>query len=427
MLSLSTQHGLPFHVMTKPIGPICNLDCEYCFYLTKTNLYPAEKDFRMSDNVLEEYIKQYIAHQPGPVISFAWQGGEPTLMGLEFFQHIVELQQQYLPEGWHVENSLQTNGTLLDQEWCDFLREHSFLVGLSLDGPPEIHDVYRKDKQGRPSSPQALRGLELLKEHKVEFNVLCVVNNVNAKQPMEVYQFFLDHEVKYIQFIPLVEGSKEEGVSSRSVSGLEYGRFLTTIFNHWVRFDLGDIYVQLFEGIVGTEAGMGSSLCVFSPSCGRFLAMEHNGDIYACDHYVDPDHLLGNIMNQNMAEMVNSPEQQGFGKEKSTSLTEYCKQCPVLSYCYGGCPKNRVTVSPTNEEGHNHLCDGYRQFFRYVQPYSRVIVNKLQRKTAPPAIRQKMQEVYDTIWSGVGRNDLCPCQSGKKYKKCHQSYSLPRF
>ncbi len=418
MENLAIARSLPFHIMTKPIGATCNLDCEYCFYLTKSKLYPNQSDFRMQEHVLEEYIVQYIAQQPGPEVSFAWQGGEPTLMGLDFFRKVVELQEANRPKGWTIANSIQTNGMLLDNNWCEFLRKHKFLVGLSLDGPPELHDRYRKDKKGGNTSAEVRASLERMQASNVEFNVLCVVNNVNVEHPLKMYHYFKELGVNYLQFIPIVEQEVDGKVGVRSVGGIEYGRFLTQIYNEWVCEDLGEIYVQLFEGLVGIGAGMGPSVCVFAPTCGRFLAMEHNGDVYACDHYVDPDHLLGNFLITKMVDMVDSPNQKQFGQDKLDTLTEYCKRCPVLTYCYGGCPKNRVGLSPDGEAGHNHLCAGYRQFFTYVQPFNKAIVSQLQQRQAPHGIRQLTKDVYRTLWDQIGRNDLCPCQSGKKYKKC---------
>ncbi len=410
------QLNQPFHIMVKPIGAVCNLRCEYCFYLGKTGLYPEEKDFRMPDDVLEQYIKSYIEAQSGPTVSFAWQGGEPTLMGLAFFERVVELQKQYLPDGWQCENSLQTNGILLDEAWCHFLHQHGFLVGLSLDGPPQLHDLYRRDPEGKGTSAQVIEALRRMQEHQVEFNILCVVNNANAEQPLAVYDFFKEMDCGFLQFIPLVE--PENGrPSHRSVSGSQYGYFLTQIFNEWVRHDLGDIYVQMFESCVGSAAGMGAGVCVNSRYCGRFLAMEHNGDLYACDHYVVPSHKLGNIMADSMGEMVNSDAQNGFGRDKFDALPQKCLDCAVLTMCFGGCPKDRLLQ---DEDGRwrNVLCEGFFQFFSYIHPYMERIVQLLKKQAPPESMRKEAQAIYASLYSHVGRNDNCPCGSGRKYKKC---------
>ena len=308
-----------FHIMTKPIGPICNLDCEYCYYLEKQALYPGKARFRMSEKLLEIYIEQYIQSQPGPVVHFAWQGGEPTLMGLDFFRKVVELQRKYLPQGWRVTNALQTNGTLLTPEWCEFLRENDFLVGISIDGPAQFHDHYRVDKKQRPTHVKVMQGLRLLQEHRVEYNVLCVVNSVNVKHPLEVYQFFKEHGVKHLQFIPLVEKLGVAGVSHRTVPPKEFGLFLAAIFDEWVRHDVGEIFIQIIEECFAVWLGHRAQLCIFAETCGRALAMEHNGDLYSCDHFVAPEYKLGNIIELPMVEMITSEAQERFGEEKKSA------------------------------------------------------------------------------------------------------------
>lgn len=411
------QIKLPFHVMTKPIGPICNLACEYCFYLDKDGLYPNEKNFRMSDELLEEYIKQYIACQPGPVVPFAWQGGEPTLMGLEFFQKAVELQKKYLPEGWHAENAFQTNGILLDEAWCDFFRENSFLVGISIDGPAHLHDVYRKDRGGQSTHARVLKSMHLMKERQVEFNILCVVNNVNSQYPKEVYRFFRDEGAQFIQFIPIVEHLGGGKVSARTVDPQQFGRFLIGVFNEWVTHDIGRVFVQTFEECASVWAGLGARLCVFTEVCGRAMAMEHNGDVYSCDHYVFPEYKLGNMLEVPLSEIVESPFQKKFGRDKTDALPTYCRECDVRFICNGACPKDRFAFTPDGEPGLNYLCQGYKQFFHYVDPYMRALVEAIRRRLPPAKMRAQMMAVHKRIWD-VGRNDPCPCGSGKKYKKC---------
>ncbi len=321
----------PFHIMAKPHGPICNLDCTYCYYLEKKNLYAANgRGYRMSDSVLENYIRQYIESQPAGHVSFAWQGGEPTLLGVPFFEHVVELQRKYA-NGKTVDNAFQTNGTLLDDEWGEFLARNRFLIGISIDGPEEVHDVYRVDKGGQPTFARVMRGLGYLKKHGVEFNTLTVVNRKNSYRPRDTYRFLKQIGSKYLQFIPVVEQVAEEpdanglvlikpfsrqkaSVSDWSVEPLQFGKFLTGVFDEWVLSDVGHIFVQIFEVALESWAHLPQSLCVFAPECGRALAVEHNGDVYSCDHFVYPENRLGNIMERALNSLVQSPQQSGFGE-----------------------------------------------------------------------------------------------------------------
>ncbi len=411
------QIKLPFHVMTKPIGPVCNLACEYCFYLEKDALYPKAEDFRMSDELLEEYVKQYIASQPGPIVPFAWQGGEPTLMGLEFFQKAVELQKKYLPQGWQVENAFQTNGILIDEDWCQFFRDNNFLIGLSVDGPEDLHNVYRKDRGGIGTHARVLKTMHLLQEQKVEYNILCVVNKANSQRPKEVYRFFRDEGAEFIQFIPIVEHFGEGKVSDRSVDPAQFGKFMIGVFNEWLTHDVGQVFVQTFEECASVWAGFGSRLCVFTEVCGRAMAMEHNGDVYSCDHYVFPEYKLGNILETPMAEIVECDFQKQFGRDKTAALPEYCRKCEVKFMCNGACPKDRFATTPDGEPGLNYLCQGYKQFFRYVNPYMQVLAQAIRARQTPEQMRDRMLLVHKKVWD-VGRNEPCPCGSGKKYKKC---------
>jgi uncharacterized protein len=412
--------AVPFHVMVKPIGPICNLACSYCFYLDKKRLYPQEKNFRMSEELLEDFIRQYIKCQPGPVVSFAWQGGEPTLRGMDFFEKAVELQNKYVPEGWQVQNAFQTNGILLNDEWCEFFKENDFLVGISIDGPAELHDVYRSDKEGHPTHKRVLNGLHLLQEHRVEYNVLCAVNNLNAMYPLEVYRFFKDEGVRYIQFIPIVEHIGSAKVSPRTVRAEDYGRFLIAVFNEWVRNDIGRVFVQVFEECVGLWMGVGPVLCTLGAICGRAMIMEHSGDLYSCDHFVSPEYKLGNIQEEALVDMVGSPKQKKFGQDKRDALPRYCRECDVRFICNGGCPKDRFLQMPDGEGGLNYLCAGYKQFFNYTAVFMREIARMVRQKRSPLFMREKMRELHSSIWKNVWRNDPCPCGSGKKYKKCCQ-------
>jgi uncharacterized protein len=402
-----------FHVMTKPIGPICNLDCTYCFYLEKEKLHPQGHNFKMSDEVLETYIIQYIGQQQAPEVTFAWQGGEPTLLGVKFFRKVVELQKRHAA-GKKIHNALQTNGTLLDDEWCVFFKENNFLIGLSIDGPARLHNAYRVDKKGRDTYDKVLAGLRLLKKHAVEFNTLTVVNRKNVRQPLEVYRFLREIGSGYIQFIPLVErvADKEakalgldlavpprfdqeaevtRTVTEWSVPPKEYGVFLSTIFDEWIQRDVGRVFVQMFDVALGNWSGHGGGLCVFSPTCGTALAMEHNGDVYSCDHYVYPDYRLGNIMNNTLGNMVTSDFQSRFGRDKSDTLPKYCRECEVRFACHGECPKHRFIRTPEGESGLNYLCAGYKHFFNHVDRPMRIMTDLLRAGRAPAEIMGLMK------------------------------------
>jgi uncharacterized protein len=446
MLTMSSVVSAPrpVHVMTKPIGPICNLDCKYCFYLEKEKLYPDQRRWKMSDELLESYIRQYIEAQPQDLdeISFAWQGGEPTLLGVGFFRRAVELQEKYA-NGRRVTNAFQTNGTLLDDEWCAFLAEHKFLVGLSIDGPRELHDFYRVEKKQKGSFDAVMRGLEVLKKHKVEFNTLTVVNRTNAARPLEVYRFLKEIGSTFLQFIPLVERSPQQTqltirgldfaepphpgeqehppVTPFSVEPQQYGEFLVKIFDEWVRNDVGRTFVQLFDLALGQWMGLGSSLCYFAETCGAALAMESNGDLFSCDHYVYPRYRLGNIAETPLTELVSSPQQLKFGTDKRDTLPDYCRRCDVRFACNGECPKHRFLRTPDGEEGLNYLCAAYKRFFHHIDPYMKVMA-QLVRGGQPADLIMTMlrqQERAQAARPGAaGRNDPCPCGSGKKYKKC---------
>jgi uncharacterized protein len=374
-----------FHIMAKPRGAICNLRCDYCYYLRKTDLYPGTS-FRMSDETLESYTRQYIESQQVPEVNFAWQGGEPTLMGLNFFRKAVAYQQKYARPGLKIENTLQTNGTLLNDEWCRFFAKNRFLIGISLDGPREVHDVYRKDKGGAPTFDRVMRGVKLLRKHKVDFNVLTCVSAANVHQPLEVYHFLRDEiSAQFIQFIPIVERDNETGfqegtaLTSRSITGKQYGDFLIAIFDEWVHRDVGRVFVQIFDTALGRWLGAPGGLCVFQETCGKALVMEHNGDLYSCDHFVEPRYLLGNILETPLIELVGSEQQLKFGLNKKASLPRYCRECPVLFACNGGCPKNRTDLTPDGEAGLNHLCKGYKAFFTHIDQPMRMMAGLLRQ------------------------------------------------
>ena len=363
MASRSRNLTPAFHLLIKPAGADCNLECKYCFYRGKEQLYPGSS-MRMTDKVLRTTIKQLLSSQPAPEL--AWQGGEPTLMGLEFFKRSVELVNKFKQPGQRVSYSLQTNGTRLDDAWCAFLKENGFLVGLSMDGPEEMHNAFRVDKGGKGSFAQVKRGWDLLQKHKVDTNILCAVQAANASQPLEVYRFFRDElQATFIQFIPIVE---REGalVSQRSVKPEEYGRFLNAVFDEWLQRDVGRVFVQMFDSTLASWCSLPANVCVFQETCGLALALEHNGDLYSCDHFVEPGFRLGNILESSMVSMVNSARQRQFGLEKRELLPAICQSCDVRFACHGECPRNRFMRSPDGEEGLNYLCEGYQLFFRHV-------------------------------------------------------------
>jgi uncharacterized protein len=420
-----------FHVMAKPTGAVCNLACTYCFFLDKELLYPGSP-FRMSDEMLEAYIRQLIDGHRTPRVTVAWQGGEPTLMGLDFFRKAIELQELYRRPGMTFENTMQTNGTLLDDEWCEFLAEHDYLVGLSLDGPRELHDAYRVNKSGRGTFDRVMRGLRLLQKHDVEYNVLTTVNRVNADYPLEVYRFLRDDAgADWIQLIPIVErldrdglGLRLEGteVSDRSVQPEQFGRFMTTIFDDWVRNDVGSVYVQTFEAAVRNWLGMPSGMCVFNENCGNALAVEHNGDVYSCDHYVEPKYKLGNIAETQMVELLGSDQQRRFGRDKSETLTRQCQRCEVRFACHGECPKSRFAVSDDGEPGLHRLCAGWYEFFTHIdQPLKTIVALRDAGRPASDVMEIMRTEMPDVeaLASKAPRNSPCPCGSGLKAKHCH--------
>jgi uncharacterized protein len=387
-----------FHVMVKPRGAICNLACEYCFFLAKENLFP-NSSFRMSDEILEAYTRQYIESQRGPEVTFAWQGGEPTLMGVDFFRKAVALQQRYRKSGTTIQNSFQTNGILLNDEWATFFKEHNFLIGISLDGPAQYHDRYRVDKGGQPTHDRVMVGIRKLQDHHVEYNILACVNDVNADHPLEVYRFFRDEvKAQFIQFIPIVERDNETGyqegnrVTSRSVSGKKYGQFLTTIFDEWVRRDVGSIYVQIFDVCLGVWYNRHSGLCVFDETCGYAMALEHTGDLYACDHFVEPSYHLGNILEQPLASLAASEEQQRFGSEKKSKLPRYCQKCEVRFMCNGGCPKDRILKTPDGQPGLNYLCEGFKHFFTHIDEPMKMMATLLHMERTPAEIMNLLAE-----------------------------------
>ena len=409
-----------FHVMAKPTGARCNLRCDYCFFLEKESLYPGS-DFRMTDEVMEAYIAQTARAQRVPQVTLAWQGGEPTLMGLDFFRRARAAEEGRVPAGMAVERTLQTNGVLLDDEWCAFLAENDYLVGLSIDGPRELHDAYRHDAGGRPVFDRVVAAARCLQEHGAAFNVLCTVNAANAGHPLEVYRFFRDGlGGRFIQLIPIVEvetpaaGGRPGTVTARSVQPDDYGRFLSAIFDEWLRRDVGEMFVQTFDGVLASYLRGTSSLCIFQPTCGEGVALEHNGDLYSCDHFVDPAFLLGNILETSVGDLVRSERQRAFGQAKQDILPAFCRACEYLFACNGECPKNRILLTPDGEPGLSWLCAGLKTFFAHTERPMRLMADILERGGEAREVMALLAEEART----TGRNDPCPCGSGKKYKRC---------
>ncbi|HRK34549.1 MAG TPA: anaerobic sulfatase-maturation protein [Candidatus Hydrogenedentes bacterium] len=420
--------------MTKATGPICNLDCKYCYYLEKENLYPETKSWAMTEEVLESYVRQYIEGQHSPEVHFAWQGGEPTLLGVDFFRKAVAYQQQYA-NGKTITNALQTNGILLNDAWCGFLAENKFLIGLSLDGPKHIHDTYRVDKGGRGTFDRVIRGLNLMKRHGVEFNTLTCVHRGNEQKPLEVYRFLKEAGSRYMQFIPIIERiamtpetlslvqPEYEGdarVSAWSVRSLQYGKFLSAIFDEWVQKDVGRYFVQIFDTALQGWLGMEPGLCVFAETCGNALVMEHNGDLYSCDHYVYPEFKVGNIMDVPLADMVQSEQQAAFGEAKKSTLPKYCVECEVRFACNGECPKHRFIETPDGEPGLNYLCAGYKHFFNHIDPYMKFMATELRAQRPAANVMKHVRAGAGVVAKeqSMSPNAACPCGSGKKFKKC---------
>ena len=431
------QH--PFQVIAKPIGPLCNLKCTYCYYLEKQKFFPNNNQFKMAEETLETFIKDYIKAQSqfrGDEIWFSWQGGEPTLLGIDYFQTIVELQKKYCPDDKTICNAFQTNGTLLNDEWAAFLQKNKFLVGLSIDGPQNIHDHYRKDCSDKPTFDKVMNGLKVLQHHHVEFNALTVVNRYNSRRPLEIYHFLKKAGFRHIQFIPIVErtidglslaGPSAGGtdidlrVTPWSVVPDDYGNFLNTIFDEWVKQDIGRIFVQFFDVQLGLFSGYPSGLCWFGRTCGQGLALEHNGNLYACDHYVYPEYLRGNINDTPLEELVASERQVRFGNDKQENLPQYCVTCEFLFACNGGCPKHRILETPSAESGLNYFCSSYKQFFSHAGPVLREMTNLIhQGRPASDFMYLNRQGRRDKRSEPIkiGRNQPCPCGSGKKYKRC---------
>ena len=370
-----TKMPREFQIFAKPVGSACNLSCRYCYYPGKKSLYPDKDHFLMTDYILEKYIVQHIKASTETIINFSWHGGEPLLAGIEFYRKVLRLQSFHKPDGKSVLNGIQTNGTLIDEEWCSFLSENNFIIGISIDGPPEFHNIFRTSKDFSPSWHQVISGFQLLKKNGVIPEVLCVVNAENVSHPLIIYNFFKQLGAKYITFLPLVEpeAGTTSGVSRNSVPAEEFGYFLSTIFDEWVEKDIGDIKIQIFEEAARSAFNQEHTLCIFKSNCGGVPVVEHNGDFFSCDHYVNKDHLLGNIMDHSLTYFLDSERQKVFGMNKSISLPEYCIECEVRLMCNGECPKNRIILTHDGETGLNYLCKGYKYFFNHCRPFIEAI------------------------------------------------------
>ena len=399
-MSTINPFASPLYLMAKPAGSRCNLACKYCYYLEKSKLYADHPQEVMSDAMLEKFVKEYIAAQTMPQVLFTWHGGETLMRPLSFYKRVIELQRKYA-DGRQIDNCIQTNGTLLNDEWCEFFRQNNWLVGISIDGPQEFHDEYRRNKSGRPSFLQVMKGINLLKKHGVEWNGMAVVNDFNADYPLDFYHFFKEIGCHYIQFAPIVEryeahddgrtlASVDEagqgGLIDFSVTPQQWGDFLIALFDEWVRHDVGNYYVQLFDSTLANWVGQAPGLCAMAPTCGHAGVIEWNGDVYSCDHFVFPQYKLGNIMEKSIINMMYSPEQRRFGQNKKTSLPRQCKECKYLFACNGECPKNRFARTADGEPGLNYLCEGYYRFFEHVAPYMDWMKHELMNQRPPAGI-----------------------------------------
>jgi len=430
MISLNNQVAskLPFHVMIKPRGAICNLECDYCYYLKKKEMYP-NASLRMDDEILEIFIKDYISSQETKEITFAWQGGEPTLMGLDFYKKAVKFQEKYNKNNQKILNTFQTNAFLITEEWARFFKSNDFLLGISIDGPQNLHDKFRRDKKGNGTFNEIMEKLKIVMKHQIDYNILTCVNSENVKFPLEVYHFLRDDiKADFIQFIPIVNEINQNAktnfanVSEHTVLGTAYGNFLIKIFDDWVSNDVGQVFVQIFDSALASWMGYPAGVCVFDKVCGKGMALEFNGDVYSCDHFVTHEHFIGNIKTQSLANMLTLDVQQQFGIAKWNTLTEKCRKCDVLAACYGGCPKNRIVPLKNKSFKQNYLCSGYKKFFTHIKPYMKIMGEELKNQRSASnivKILKNRNSPKNATKTKLGRNDPCYCGSGKKYKKCH--------
>lgn len=386
----------PMYIMLKPAGALCNLRCKYCYYLEKNELYKRQGNHVITDELLEKFVKEYIEAQTTPNILFTWHGGETLMRPISFYRRALELQRIY-SHGRQIDNCIQTNGTLLNDEWCEFFKRNNFLVGVSIDGPQEFHDEYRKTGTGRPTFRDVMKGINLLNKHGVEWNALAVVNDFNADYPLDFYHFFKEIGCRYIQFTPIVErittrpdnlrlapGMQEEGMlADFSITAGQWGNFLCTIFDEWVHHDVGEYYIQLFDATLANWVGQAPGICTMAEECGHAGVMEFNGDVYSCDHFVFPEYKLGNLHDQTIFEMMNGQRQREFSRMKKQMLPQQCRECRFLFACHGECPKNRFVRDKYGNPGLNYLCQGYYRFFKHVAPYMDFMKNELENHRAP--------------------------------------------
>jgi uncharacterized protein len=395
----------PLYVMLKPVGSSCNLACDYCYYLEKTKLYSQNKNRVMSDTLLERFVKEYLESQTMGQVLFTWHGGETLMRPIEFYRKALDLQKKYA-NGRQIDNSIQTNGTLLTDEWCKFFKENNFLVGISIDGPQEFHDEYRRDKMDRPSFIKVMHGIELLKKYDVEFNCMAVVNDYNADYPLEFYRFFKEIGCQYLQFTPIVErinhqpspltlataSEKNADLAPYSIKPKQWGNFLCAIFDEWVREDVGKTFVQIFDSTLANWVGEQPGLCTMAKTCGHAGVMEFNGDVYSCDHFVFPEYKLGNIYSETLTSMMYSDQQLTFGNDKFDKLPRQCRECDMLFACYGECPKNRFVNDRYGEPGLNYLCEGYYHFFSHAAPYMDFMKHELLAQRAPANVMEWIKQ-----------------------------------
>jgi uncharacterized protein len=403
-------------VMAKPAGAVCNMGCAYCYYLCKDDLFPA-RPRRMPDALLEKYVRERLELSGPTAVHFEWHGGEPTTLGIEFFRRAVQLQAQHRRPGQRITNGLQTNGLLVDDAWARFLAEERFSVGLSLDGPRAMHDAYRVTRGGAPTHRQVVQALRLLQRHGAMVNILCVVHTANVQWPLEVYRFFREHDVRLLQFLPLVERVGARGVSARTASAEGYGDFMCAVLDEWARNDVGRIWVQTFDEAMRPWYGVDHALCIFRETCGDVLVLEHDGSLFACDHFVDSEHLLGNLGDVPLGELLDRPARTEFGRAKR-DLPRRCRACDVLPSCNGGCPKDRFLATDDGEEGLNYLCAGFQKLFRHGRPVFARLGELVDTGQPLQGVMTEIRTARARAVGAAGRNDPCPCGSGRKFKKC---------
>jgi uncharacterized protein len=411
---------MDFQVFVKPAGAACGLACRYCYYLDKAGLRPAAGAPRMPADLLESYIVQHLETSEGPVARFSWHGGEPTVLGLDYFRQIVELQRRHRPPGRRIANGIQTNGLLVDEAWARFFAAEHFSVGLSLDGPADLHDPYRITRGGEPTHARVMKALERLQRHRVAHDILCAVHDLNVRHPLRVYRFLRQAGARSIGFLPVVEPDpgRPGGVTAETVPAEAYGEFLCAIFDEWAARDTTRIEVQAFEEVTRPARGLDHSLCILRETCGDVPVVERTGDVYACDHFVDDRHRLGNLRESRLADLLASPEQSAFGQSKRDTLPRQCRECDVLEQCHGGCPKDRFVRTEDGEKGLNYLCPAFKRFYRHCAPFAAKVAAERRKPTLSELVPDMAPGNARPQAVRAGRNDPCPCGSGKKFKQC---------